>query len=121
MLAQPTPLLRAELLGLSGIGPETADSILLYAAGRPVFVIDAYTRRILARHGFVSGHEPYEDLRRLLERSLPRRVPIYNEFHALLVRVAKERCRKSRPLCAGCPLEAHLPAAGPAPFQATRR
>jgi endonuclease III related protein len=120
LFRQPTQTLRAELLELSGIGPETADSILLYAAGRPVFVIDAYTRRILARHGAASGHEPYEELRRLMETAVTRRAPVYKEFHALLVRVAKDHCRKRQPLCAGCPLEPHLPPTGPAHFQAPR-
>jgi len=120
LFRQPTQALRAELLELSGIGPETADSILLYAAGRPVFVIDAYTRRILARHGAASGHEPYEELRRRMEAAVTRRVPVYKEFHALLVRVAKDHCRKRQPLCAGCPLEPHLPPTGPAHFQAPR-
>jgi endonuclease-3 related protein len=121
LFRQPTEVLRAELLGLSGIGPETADSILLYAAGRPVFVIDAYTRRILARHGAASGHEPYEELRRRMETAVIRRVPVYNEFHALLVRVGKDHCRKRQPLCSGCPLEPHLPPTGPAHFPAPHR
>lgn len=88
---------------MSGVGPETADSILLYACNRPVFVIDAYTRRILTRYGLITGNEPYDDLRLLFERSLPRRTRVYNEYHALLVRLAKSYCR-SRPDCTGCPL-----------------
>jgi len=99
----PTRTLRPLLLACNGIGPETADSILLYALGRPVFVIDAYTRRILSRYGLISGDEPYEDLRRLFESSLPRSPKLYNEYHALLVRLAKGNCRP-RPLCNSCPL-----------------
>ncbi len=95
--------LRPQLLACHGIGPETADSILLYALGRPVFVIDAYTRRILSRYGLIAGDEPYEALRLMFEQSLPRSVRLYNEYHALLVRLAKVHCR-SRPLCDSCPL-----------------
>ena len=112
-LRLPVRALRSRLLAIRGIGPETADSILLYAAGRRVFVVDSYTRRILARHGLIRGDEPYEEVRRLLESSLPRSVRVYNEGHALLVRVAREHCRKGSALCRGCPLEPHLPPAGP--------
>jgi endonuclease-3 related protein len=99
----PTPELRIQLLACHGIGPETADSILLYALGRLVFVVDAYTRRILSRYGLITGDEPYEHLRRLFESSLPCRPKLYNEYHALLVRLAKMNCR-SRPDCDSCPL-----------------
>lgn len=99
----PTGTLRPMLLACSGIGPETADSILLYALGRPVFVIDAYTRRILSRYGLVGGDEPYEVLRLMFESSLPRRPGMYNEYHALLVQLAKVNCR-ARPICDSCPL-----------------
>lgn len=102
--SMPTPRLRAELLACHGVGPETADSILLYALGRPVFVVDAYTRRILSRYGLVRGDEPYGELRPALESNLDARPRVLNEFHALLVRLAKTHCR-SRPLCTGCPLE----------------
>lgn len=104
---RPTEALRAELLAVHGVGPETADSILLYALGRPVFVIDAYTRRILSRLGLITGKEPYEALRRLVESRLQTDVPArdYNELHALLVRHAKTACRV-RPLCAACCLRA---------------
>lgn len=105
-LAGPLGEVRESLLAVHGIGPETADSILLYAGGRPVFVIDAYTRRVLERHGLARPGEAYEDLRRLFERGLPRSVRLYNEFHALFVRLGKERCAARRPRCAGCPLEA---------------
>jgi endonuclease-3 related protein len=105
-LSGPLEEVRASLLGVHGIGPETADSILLYPGGRAVFVIDAYTRRVLARHGLPGAAAAgYEKLRRLFERGLPGKAQLYNEFHALLVRLAKERCRKRAPLCAGCPLE----------------
>jgi endonuclease-3 related protein len=97
---------RGSLLAVRGIGPETADSILLYAGGRPVFVIDAYTRRVLERHGLARRGETYEELRALFERSLPRSVSLYNEYHALFVRLGKERCAKRAPRCASCPLEA---------------
>lgn len=95
------------MLAVHGVGPETADSILLYALGRPVFVIDAYTRRILSRYGLITGKEPYEALRRLVESTLHSEDPAcdYNELHALLVRHAKTTCRV-RPLCAACCLRA---------------
>lgn len=112
-LAQPTSALRGELLAIAGIGPETADAILLYAAGRPVFVIDAYTRRILARHAAARGDEPYETLRARFETALPADPRLFNEFHALLVRAGKEHCRKAAPRCEGCPLQPWLPPGGP--------
>lgn len=99
----PTPELRAQLLACHGVGPETADSMLLYALDRPVFVVDAYTRRILSRYGLIAGDEPYEALRMMFESSLPHRPQLYNEYHALLVRLAKVNCRL-RPLCDSCPL-----------------
>jgi len=99
----PTPDLRPQLLACHGIGPETADSILLYALGRPAFVIDAYTRRIMSRYGLIAGDEPYEYLRLMFESSLPQRPKLYNEYHALLVRLAKQNCR-SRSVCVSCPL-----------------
>lgn len=95
--------LRRRLLAINGIGPETADSILLYALGRPSFVIDAYTRRILHRYGLIKGNEPYDELKALFERSLPRSARRYNEYHALIVRLAKTHCRAT-PVCTGCPL-----------------
>ena len=105
MLGRPRDVLREELLGIRGIGPETADCIVLYAAGHPSFVVDAYTRRILERHYLLNGRERYEDVRELFHRNLPAEAARFNEFHALFVRLGKERCRK-RPLCEGCPLEA---------------
>ncbi len=96
--------LRQGLLALEGIGPETADSILLYALDRPVFVVDAYTKRVFSRHGFLSEKQRYSDWQGLFEGNLPRDAKLYNEYHALIVRLAKTYCRK-RPDCAGCPLE----------------
>ncbi len=100
----PTATLRQHLLELKGIGPETADSILLYAFHRPVFVVDAYTRRILSRHGF-SLPPDYEGLRQYLEQQLPGSVPVYQEFHALLVAVGKRFCRRQNPACEACPVQ----------------
>lgn len=100
-----TEELRYALLAVHGIGPETADDILLYAFERPVFVIDAYTRRVFARLGAIAGAEPYETLRRTFELSLGEDVALYNEYHALIVRHGKETCRKT-PLCHRCCLAA---------------
>ena len=98
------PTLRRELLDLSGIGPETADSILLYALGKPVFVVDAYTRRILARHGFIRWEASYAEIQSLFMDRLPIRSGFFNEYHALLVALGKELCLKNRPKCHLCPL-----------------
>ncbi len=95
--------LREILLSVPGVGKETADSIILYALEKPVFVIDAYTRRFLKRHGVLNGNEDYDEIRELFERSLPRDVQIYKEYHALIVKLGKVYCR-SRPICEGCPL-----------------
>jgi endonuclease-3 related protein len=110
MFRSPTIELRERLLAVHGIGPETADSILLYAGGHPVFVIDAYTHRILERHGLHAGKPEYERMRTLFESTLPRDARVYNEFHALLVNVGKNWCRTKNPRCEECPLQAHLPA-----------
>ncbi len=101
--------IRRELLAITGIGPETADSILLYALGRRTFVVDAYTRRILSRHGIIEHNLPYDTLQKMIEKNLPASVKMYNEFHALLVRAGKEFCRKNEPLCSTCPLGSMLP------------
>jgi endonuclease-3 related protein len=93
--------LRQELLMVKGIGPETCDSILLYAGAKPSFVVDSYTRRLLTRLGFISGRESYEDIRALFMENLPQDVELFNEYHALIVHHAKEHCRKT-PRCAGC-------------------
>jgi endonuclease III related protein len=136
MFAQPTEKLRTELLALNGVGPETADSILLYAGNHPVFVVDAYTRRVLQRHGVIGGKTGYEEIRSLVEHALstaspaslnvqrsgsdPRHNPSptsrasrselaqhYNELHALIVRVGNHYCRKTAQ-CEGCPLQDFL-------------
>lgn len=106
LLAAETGPLRETLLGIYGIGPETADSILLYAAGRPVFVVDAYTRRVFSRLGLVSDTVSYHDLQALFAEHLPPDVPLFNEYHALIVRHGKECCRKRDPTCGTCPLHA---------------
>ena len=95
--------LRAALLTVKGIGPETADSILLYALHRPTFVVDAYTHRILSRHDLAPEACSYEELQALFMDHLPHKVPLYQEYHALLVRVGKEYCRP-KPRCPSCPL-----------------
>lgn len=110
MLASPVDGLRAALLASHGIGPETADSILLYAAGRPLFVIDAYTRRTFSRLGLRPESDSYHGWQRLFMEALPPDSPLLNEYHALIVRHGKEICRK-RPLCARCLLAAICPVA----------
>jgi len=102
---------RAELLAIPGVGPETADSILLYAGNRPTFVVDAYTRRILARHGLIQQEAAYEAIKALFERSLPAEASLFNEYHALLVRLGKEHCRP-QPRCTDCPARTVFAAAG---------
>jgi endonuclease-3 related protein len=104
-----TPELRNRLLKVKGIGPETADSILLYALGRPVFVVDAYTARIYQRHGLVPEEVGYDELQALFIDRLPADAALFNEYHALLVRVGKNWCRKKTPNCATCPLKAFIP------------
>ena len=110
-LSRPAPEVRVELLARRGVGPETADSILLYAAGSPFFVIDAYARRIASRLAWVPETIAYDPLQELFESRLPRDPAIYNEYHALLVRHAVEHCR-ARPLCEGCCLRDDCPAGG---------
>ena len=100
-----TSILRAELLTVKGIGPETADSIVLYAAGKPTFVCDAYTYRIMLRHRFIPEETGYDELKALFEDTLPRDAKLFNEYHALLVRLGKTYCKKTKPLCPECPLE----------------
>lgn len=142
MFARPTVELRAELLALKGVGPETADSILLYAGGHPIFVVDAYTRRILHRHGLMKDalRVPYDTVRKTMEAAAqglslngkraadPRHPPsrmsrrqvgeiaqLYNELHAAMVRVGNEHCRR-HPKCETCPLRSLLPERGPVPM-----
>ncbi|HTZ48296.1 MAG TPA: endonuclease III domain-containing protein [Verrucomicrobiae bacterium] len=109
LFATPTPQLREQLLSVHGIGPETADSILLYAGKHPVFVVDAYTRRILERHHLADGQHSYEQIRQLFEQNLPVSVPLYNEYHALIVHTGKHFCRKQVPDCEKCALRPFLP------------
>ncbi len=101
----PTPQLRSMLLGTWGIGPETADCVLLYAFGRPVFVVDAYTRRVLARHEMCPENVPYGEIQALFQDSLPRDPAMWNDYHAQFVRLGQERCRRVSARCDGCPLE----------------
>ena len=136
MFAAPTAKLRTELLELNGVGPETADSILLYAGNHPVFVVDAYTRRVLLRHGIIGEKASYEEIRSMIEHAISSseaeslvvknaapdpRHPVsrmssssrtalaqhYNELHALIVRVGNHYCR-AKPICEGCPLQSFL-------------
>jgi endonuclease-3 related protein len=147
MFAQPTEKLRAELLDLNGVGPETADSILLYAGNHPVFVVDAYTRRVLLRHGIIGQKAPYEEIRGMIEQAISSsaaeslvvknpasdpRHPVsrmscsarsalaqhYNELHALIVRVGNHYCR-TKPSCEGCPLQPFLKTSAGATAQDT--
>ncbi|MFQ5882489.1 MAG: endonuclease III domain-containing protein [Candidatus Methylomirabilales bacterium] len=103
MFREEPARLREALLRVSGIGPETADSILLYAGGMPVFVVDAYTKRIFSRHRLIPNQSSYHEVQTLLMNHLPRDVKLYNEYHALLVSVGKAYCR-STPRCDSCPL-----------------
>ncbi|MEE8385354.1 MAG: endonuclease III domain-containing protein [Dehalococcoidia bacterium] len=104
LASRPMTDLRGQLLGINGIGPETADSILLYALGMPTFVVDAYTGRIACRHGLIDGEVDYEALKTLFEGHLPADARMFNEYHALIVAVGKRHCRP-RAQCEGCPLE----------------
>jgi endonuclease III related protein len=113
MFDTPTELLRENLLSVHGIGPETADSILLYAGNHAVFVVDTYTHRIFGRHGITNGKPEYENVRALIEAALPRDSQLFNEFHALVVNTGKNWCRKKEPRCAECPLGSLLPENSP--------
>jgi endonuclease-3 related protein len=137
MFTRPTQELRRELLELDGVGPETADSILLYAGGHASFVVDAYTHRVLHRHGLLPRKPDYEATRALVEEALHDEPPprtarssrarrhkftlagtqpaarVYNEYHALFVELGKRHCLKAEAKCSGCPLEPFLPAGGP--------
>lgn len=101
---EPADVLREELLAINGIGPETADSILLYALEKPVFVIDAYTVRILGRHGLITGEAAYQEVQEEFQYRLPPDVEIYKDFHAQLVELGKRFCKKSSPKCEECPV-----------------
>jgi endonuclease-3 related protein len=101
-------ILRADLLAVRGIGEETADSVLLYALGMPSFVVDAYTRRIFSRHGMFPDDMPYGEIREFFMDALPPDTALYNEYHALIVRIGNTFCKKTRPLCRQCPLGSFL-------------
>lgn len=103
LFGEETGRLRRWLLAVKGIGPETADSITLYAAGKPSFVVDAYTHRILFRHGLIPEEATYQEMQELFHDSLSADVNIFNEYHALLVALGKHFCKKRAPLCADCP------------------
>jgi endonuclease-3 related protein len=122
MFRTPTAELRKELLAVHGIGPETADAILLYAGGHATFVVDAYTHRLLGRHGLTPSRTlkgisttrlDYESVRAMFENSLPPDATLYNEYHALIVHVGKNWCRKAAPRCEECPLKIYLPVDSP--------
>ena len=106
------PSLREQLLAINGIGPETADAILLYAGGLPTFVVDTYSHRILARHGWLDYDASYDDIKDYFESTLPDDPALYNEYHALLVRIGKDYCKRTAPNCEACPLAEMLPASG---------
>jgi endonuclease-3 related protein len=108
MRSEDPSALRRKLLAVPGIGPETADSIVLYAAGHPAFVVDAYTRRVFTRLGLLRGDESYLEVQRLFEENLPREAALYNDYHAQIVRLGKDFCR-ARPRCPHCPLAAICP------------
>ena len=103
MKKSDTASLRQALLDVNGIGPETADSILLYALDKPVFVIDAYTKRVMSRHGIMDSGASYDEYQLMFHRVLEKDIELFNEYHALLVMVGKDFC-KPKPLCEHCPL-----------------
>ena len=104
LLNEETQAARKNLLSVQGIGPETADSILLYAGQHPVFVVDAYTHRIFSRHGLIAEESDYHSIQEEFTSRLPMDAALYNEYHALLVRLGKVFCKKTKPLCGNCPL-----------------
>ncbi len=105
MKLQKLSVLREQLLTVNGIGEETADSILLYGLNKPIFVVDAYTRRIFTRHDFFNARASYSSMQRFFMQNLPKTLKIYNEYHALLVRLAKDFCR-TKPQCSTCLINA---------------
>jgi endonuclease-3 related protein len=105
MFDEEVNFLRNRLLEIKGIGPETADCILLYGGNKPIFVVDTYTYRILSRHGLVPENTNYNEIQEIFMDSLEISPEIFNEYHALLVKAGKEHCKRSKPICAGCPLE----------------
>lgn len=112
MFASDAAKLREQLLAVNGVGPETADSILLYAGEKPTFVIDTYTHRVAKRHGWIELDADYATLKAFFEKHLERDVALYNEYHALLVNIGKEHC-KPTPRCENCPLQELLTNNGP--------
>ncbi len=108
LFALSTEELRERVLAVRGVGPETADSIVLYAAGRPVFVVDAYTARVLYRHGLLEPPTTYEEIQDLMADPLPEDPDLFGEYHALLVEAGKRQCKKRAPVCDGCPLAPFL-------------
>ena len=105
MFDEDDDVIRNKLLSIKGIGPETADCIMLYGGNKPIFVIDTYTYRILSRHEMVPEQTNYNEMQELFMDSLNSDPKMFNEYHALLVKVGKEHCKKNDPQCAGCPLE----------------
>lgn len=105
LLADELVAVRENLLAVKGVGPETADSILLYACGHPVFVVDMYTHRVFSRHNMVEEETDYRTIQDLFVDHLPQDIHLYNEYHALIVRVASTFCKKTKPLCGDCPLQ----------------
>jgi len=97
--------LRKKLLNIKGIGEETADSILLYALNKPIFVVDAYTKRVFARHRLISEDAAYGEIQKFFMNNLPKKVKLFNEYHALIVEAGKNYCKKNNPLCEICPLK----------------
>jgi endonuclease-3 related protein len=108
MADAPLHELRQTLLEVKGIGKETADSICCYAAGKCVFVVDAYTVRILRRHGIVNEHDGYDAVQQFFEKGLPRRLPVYKDLHAHIVFIGKDFCRTRNPRCEACPLNGRI-------------
>ena len=119
MFRTPKDHLRQELLSVRGIGPESADSILLYAGKKLTFVVDQYTKRIFIRHGWISSKANYSDVQNFIMKRLPQKVSLYNEYHALLVQVGKGFCFKTKPNCEACPLKKYLPKKGARPGNIT--
>ena len=115
MFREEMMFLRKKLLSIKGIGPETADSILLYAGEKPTFVVDTYTKRIFSRHGWISNQNSYEDIRDFFMGNLNIDVKLFNEYHALLVYLGKEFCKKE-PRCKECPLKVFLNKKRPNPI-----
>jgi endonuclease-3 related protein len=115
MSATDPLVLRRQLLAVPGIGRETADSIVLYAARLPLFVIDAYTRRVFSRLGLIRGDETYDALQQRFMSALPQDVDLFNDYHAQIDLHAKDICRGKRPHCARCPLDSFCPKVGVIP------